>query len=485
MPQPTARGRAVQRRAHAPAPLRRAECTATAPSCGDAGARERLAQHELLEPQLLGVLDLLVASSRRSQGRSGTARAGARARARRSSSSVGLGPARVDGRSPARARDPRGTSAARTPRGRRGARGRAPGRPASRSPARRSRPSRSSAAPFTAHAAPPALEVEEAQPRQPVRLERAPRPATPRAAAAARGPASGRARARAPRRPRARAPRARASAPPTAIACDAAAFSCSTSQRASARPARRAGGRAPQLAARSRAPARAAAGPRPRRLLQLRPRARRAPQRVSTPAPDPSASARSQRSRAASTSPAQYARLPTLRSRLQPCACASSASRMPRSTTRSGTPAEPPLADEVPVGVRQEQRVAAARDEVLLDRLVVGGLGVLRPARLTAPTGRLRSQIRRSPVSVRIGSTASIDGISEASVSARPPGGDDARRLAELGADARRGCPRTSPRSRSRGRPASSRPWCVRRPGPGRARRPAAGAPRAGTARRR
>ena len=48
-----------------------------------------------------------------------------------------------------------------------------------------------------------------------------------------------------------------------------------------------------------------------------------------------------------------------------------------------GQPGETPPPDEVPVGVRQEERVAAPRDEELLDRLEVLGLGI-------APTRALR-----------------------------------------------------------------------------------------------
>ena len=40
-----------------------------------------------------------------------------------------------------------------------------------------------------------------------------------------------------------------------------------------------------------------------------------------------------------------------------------------------------PLPDQQPVGVGQEERVAAARDEELLDRLVVRGLRIAGAAR--------------------------------------------------------------------------------------------------------
>ena len=53
-------------------------------------------------------------------------------------------------------------------------------------------------------------------------------------------------------------------------------------------------------------------------------------------------------------------------------------------------PGDPPLADEVPVRVREHEGIAAAGDEELLDRLVVGGLGVDggRRARTSAPPRR-------------------------------------------------------------------------------------------------
>src|SRR5262249_36868973 len=74
-----------------------------------------------------------------------------------------------------------------------------------------------------------------------------------------------------------------------------------------------------------------------------------------------------------------------------------------------------PLGDEVQARVRREGRIAPPRHEELLDRLVVGGLGIdARGGRLFCRRHglRLRSQMSRSPVSVSTGSTASIEGTS-------------------------------------------------------------------------
>src|SRR5207247_4133798 len=72
--------------------------------------------------------------------------------------------------------------------------------------------------------------------------------------------------------------------------------------------------------------------------------------------------------------------------------------------------------------------IAAAGHEELLDRLVVGGLfeGRLRRRRrhrllAQRPAARLRAQMRRRPVSVSTGSTASMEGMSAARLSASPP----------------------------------------------------------------
>ena len=272
--------------------------------------------------------------------------------------------------------------------------------------------------------------------------------------------------------------RRRRRSPPRSRASRSASQAVDLVERAAPRPAR---------AARARSARASGARPRPELARPLAGPSRSPAARTPRPGP-PRARARArarQRSRAASTSRRAVGEAPDLA--LAAPAVGVRVERVADAAQHDAQrqPGEPPLADEVPVRVREEERVAAARDEVLLDRLVVVGLGVRRSRRSPARPRRLRSQIRRSPVRVRTGSTASIDGISAASVSARPPV-----------ATTRAGSP-----SSARMRP--MRPSHIARvaeveaglhradggaadhPARDRARRRAAAAPRAGRARRR